>query len=312
VFHTLRRRTAPLGVALSRLLIHTGPGSAAAAFAVSRFLTRRCRGGRPEPDWAALGVTGEPLHCRTADGIPLAGWVLTPDRPRATVALFHGLRQSSLQSLKRALVLAAAGYRCVAFDHRAHGASGGRRTSFGYHEGQDVAAVAALARERWPGEPCAAVGVSMGAAALCYSARLLPQWRAVVLESLYADIRTAFANRIGTTYPEWFRPLVPAVIRRTERRLRLRWEQLVPVDAIADLGATPVLLTTGDADGHSPPEDTWRLAEHCAGPREVWLVPGAGHKTLFETAGPEYGRRVVGFLDRWVGAGRAARSGAVG
>jgi alpha-beta hydrolase superfamily lysophospholipase len=308
VLQTLRRRAAPLGAALSRLVIHSGVGCFAASYAVSRFLTRRCRGGRAEPDWAGLGLAGGPLTCRAADGVRLAGWVVEPEKPRATVALFHGLRQSSLQALGRSAVLAAAGYRCVAFDHRAHGASGGRRTSFGYCEGRDVAAVADLVRRLWPDEPCAALGISMGAAAVCYSARSVPPWRAVVLESLYADIRSAFANRIGSTYPEWYRPLVPAVTRMTERRLRLRREQLVPLDAIGDLGPVPVMLTTGHADRHASPEDTLRLAERCRGPREMWLVAGAGHKTLFETAGAEeYGRRVTGFLDRWVGA-RAAES----
>jgi alpha-beta hydrolase superfamily lysophospholipase len=298
---TLRRRAAPLGTALARLILRPGVGGHAASWVLSRIFTRRNRGGRPEPDWSALGLPGELLTCTTSDGLRLAGWVVEPDHPRGTVALFHGMRQSSLQVVGRAAVLAAAGYRCVAFDHRAHGLSGGRRASFGYHEGRDVAAVAELIRGRWPDKPCAAVGLSMGAAALCYSARFVPPWRAVVLESLYADIRTAFANRIGTVYPEWLRPLVPGVIRTTERRLGLRWEQLVPLDAIGELGAIPVLLTTGDIDLFAEPDDTLRLAERCSGPHEVWLVPGAAHKTLFQTAGAEYARRVVGFLDRWVG-----------
>ena len=34
-------------------------------------------------------------------------------------------------------------------EHRLHGESGGRKSSFGYHEGRDVAAVLNLVRDRW-------------------------------------------------------------------------------------------------------------------------------------------------------------------
>ena len=105
-----------------------------------------------------------------ADGLRLAGWVVTPSRPRATVVICHGVRSNREATLGRIAFLTAAGYRCVAFDHRAHGASPGKRTSFGYHEARDVAAIHALARGAWPRQPCAALGISMGAAALCFAA----------------------------------------------------------------------------------------------------------------------------------------------
>jgi len=57
------------------------------------------------------------------------------------VALFHGLRDNRGYLLGRTAFLAAAGYRCVAVDHRAPGETGGKRTSFGFYESRDVAAV---------------------------------------------------------------------------------------------------------------------------------------------------------------------------
>src|SRR5439155_8996718 len=134
----------------------------------------------------------------------LTGWSVAPPRPRATVALFHGMRGSRGKMLDRVGFLTAAGYRCVAFDHRAHGGSEGRLTSFGYHERLDVIAVMDLIGRHWPHEPCAALGVSMGAAAICYAAPHARPFQAVVLESLYHDLESAFRTRVGRGYPTWF------------------------------------------------------------------------------------------------------------
>ena len=84
----------------------------------------------------------------------------------------------------------------------------------------------------------------------------------------------------------------------TERRLKARMSQIAPVEHIHRLAPAPVLLLTGTEDPHAPPEEARRLFERVQGPRELWLVPGAGHRNLVEVAGPAYRERLLGFLHR--------------
>jgi alpha-beta hydrolase superfamily lysophospholipase len=275
----------------------SGVGYLAAAYTVSRWLTRPTRG-RPRTDPGAFGLPCERLSCRAVDGISLAGWVVEPPCPRATVALFHGMRGCREHVLDRVVLLAAEGYRCVAFDHRAHGESGGRRTSFGYHESRDVAAVLDLIRHRWPGQPRAALGTSMGAAALCYAAERARGWDALVLESCYQDIGTAFHSRMRSGYPPYVQRLSRGVIWVTERRLGVRLPQLAPVEHIGHLAPTPVLVLTGAEDPHATPAEAQRLYERCRGPRELWIVPRAGHRNVCAVGGAAYRHRVLDFLSR--------------
>jgi alpha-beta hydrolase superfamily lysophospholipase len=205
------------------------------------------------------------------------------------------------QTLGRLAFLAAAGYRCIAFDHRAHGESTGRHTSFGFYESRDVLAVLDFLRERWPHEPRAAVGISMGAAALCYAAERARAFDAIILESLYHDIGRAFASHIHT-YPHWFKHLDQSILWLTERRLGVRMGKLAPVEHIGDFAPTPVLLLTGSLDPHAPPDDTRHLFERCRGPRELCFVPNAGHRDLFESGGQLYQSRVLDFLKRRLAA----------
>jgi pimeloyl-ACP methyl ester carboxylesterase len=284
---------------LTKLALASGVGYLAAAYTVSRWLTKPSPG-RPQRTPADHGLSWEPLECRTQDAFRLSGWVITPPRPRGTVALFHGFRNNRTQTLDRSAFLVEAGYRCVAFDHRAHGESSGKRTSFGYYESRDVVAVVKLIRRRWPQEPVAALGISMGGAALCYAASFTAGLDAVILESVYHDIASAFVRRIGTKYPLWFHRLSSGAIWITERRLGVRLDQLAPVQHIAALAPAPVLFLTGTEDIHAPPRDAERLVTHCRSPHELWLVPGVGHTDMCTAGGQVYRNRVVDFLDRWL------------
>jgi pimeloyl-ACP methyl ester carboxylesterase len=290
--------------ALMALFLATGVGYVVASYLVSRWLTRSKRRG-PEGSPADVGLPFESVTCRTGDGLRLAGWVVEPPAPRGTVAFFHGLRCTRDLVLGRMALFAAAGYRCVAFDHRAHGKSQGRLTSFGYHEGRDVAAVLDFVKERWPEQPRVALGVSMGAAAICFAADWSRGADAVILESMYHDVLSAFTTRISAGFPAWFGWLRHGIIWMTERRLGVRLQDLTPADHIGRLAPAPVLLITGTEDSHASPDDARRLYERCRGPRELVLVPGAGHTDLLEVAGPTYDERVLAFVERCVSAGVA-------
>jgi len=282
---------------LAGLMAASGVGYLAASYTMSRWLTRAARG-RPAQTPDLLGLDWKPAVCRTGDGLRLSGWVIEPPRPRGTVALFHGLRSNRGRTLNRAAFLARAGYRCVAFDHRAHGESQGRRTSFGYFEGRDVLAALRFVREHWPGQPSAALGVSMGAAALCFAGPQASGFDAIILESLYHDLASAFHSRIGNGFPVWLRRFVPGVIWITERRLGLRLPQVAPVEHIGALERAPLMLITGSADPHAPASDAERLRGRCRGQADLFIVPGAGHRDVPETGGAAYQERVVAFLNR--------------
>src|SRR5205807_2295939 len=128
--------------------------------------------------------------------------------------------------------------------------------------------------------PQAALGVSMGAAALCFAGEKVRGLAACVLESLYHDVASAFDNRIGTRFPAWFRRFTRGVIWVTERRLKLRLAQITPADHIAQLAPVPVLLVTGSNDLHAPPADAERLSARWAGPHELACIAGADHNNL--------------------------------
>ncbi|WP_339334283.1 alpha/beta hydrolase [uncultured Maricaulis sp.] len=90
--------------------------------------------------------------------------------PRGIVHINHGLAEHAGRYARMAAHLARRGYHVIAQDHRGHGAtqaSDGGPRRFADTDGwnklmQDVAAVHAEARRRWPGLPLVIFGHSMG------------------------------------------------------------------------------------------------------------------------------------------------------
>jgi alpha-beta hydrolase superfamily lysophospholipase len=282
-----------------RLTAASGVGYLATAYTVSRWLTRRSPAALQTPSHLHA-VQIEVLECRTRDGIVLKGWNIEPQAPRANVALFHGLRGNRGDMLSRIAFLSAAGYRCVAFDHRAHGESAGRWTSFGYHERHDVEAVADLIRARWPNQPRAALAISMGAAAVCFAGEAAHAFDALILESVYHDLARAFQHRVGGSYPAWFRHFRRGIIWFTQRRLRARIHEVAPIAHIARLAPRPVLLLTGGADERAPPHEVQALARQLPETGQFHVIPGAGHLHVCEQGGPAYRDLVLAFLERYL------------
>jgi alpha-beta hydrolase superfamily lysophospholipase len=283
---------------LAELVMASGVGYLAGVYSASRWLTKPSPV-RLQQTPGDYGLFFEDLSCDTADGERLAGWVVTPPRPHATLVLFHGVRHNREQLLGRIVFFSRAGYRCLAFDHRAHGQSTGKRTTFGFHESRDVAAVLRIVHACWPEQPCAALGLSMGAAALCYAAEWTCRLHALVLESVYHDIYRAFVTRMAM-YPPFVRNLDHAILWVTERRLGLRLAQLAPADYMAALAPAPILLVTGADDPHATPLDTLRLYERCREPRDLLVISDAGHNDVFERGGSLYSERVLAFLEKHV------------
>lgn len=288
-----------------RLAVASGIGYLATAYTVSRWLMRATPAVVPTPTLPG-NVTIDHLECRTSDGITLRGWNVEPPLPCGTVALYHGMRLNRSDMVERIAFLSAAGFRCVAFDHRAHGESGGRVTSFGYHESHDVAAVADLIQRRWPTSPCAALGVSMGAAALCFAGEAACAFDALILESVYCDLARAFQHRVGCGYPHWFKHFRRGIIWFAERRLGVRITDVAPIAHIAKLASRPVLLLTGGDDPHAPPYEVQSLADQIPEAAQFHVIPEADHHDVCERGGAFYRDLILGFLGRNLLAARQA------
>jgi dipeptidyl aminopeptidase/acylaminoacyl peptidase len=258
-----------------------------------------------EPAWDGapttpedIGLAYEDVRFTTDDGVTLAGWLIPAGRDtRSAVVVMHGFSGHRLPELAAFVPWLQERYHVLQFDFRGHGDSGPAAVTLGSHERRDVAAAVRFLESRGLG-PIGLFGISMGAATAIVSAPDLPV-AAVVADAPYAELHHPVGNRMGELGYPWStlgaRLIVTAVSLRTRTRLA------DPIRKVARIAPRGLLVIVPQEDRLIDARQGERLFEAAREPKELYVVPGAGHAEAYAVAPEAYRSRVLNFLERHLG-----------
>jgi fermentation-respiration switch protein FrsA (DUF1100 family) len=199
--------------------------------------------------------------------------------------------------LARAKLFRDAGYAVLLYDARGHGLSEGTKVSAGWFETSDLLGAFDFLRTKGFKE-FGCLGASQGGATILLAAgKLAPEVRWVIVESTYPTMRDALDRRFRNDLhlPGWLAGIF--FVPLAEWRLGLSIDQITPITHISSLDC-PIFVIGGEVDQHTLPINTQALFAAAREPKELWLVPGAGHVDLFGFAHQEYARRVLKFVGK--------------
>ena len=243
----------------------------------------------PPPAWRS-----EKVAFPSASGATIHGWFVAGKPGKGAVLLLHGVHADRTVMRARAEWLARAGCSVLLFDFQGHGESLGKAVTFGFLESRDATAAVDFIRQKLPGEKIGVIGVSMGAAAALLAQPPLPV-HALVLESCYPTIYQAAEDRLVERLGFWGRLATPLLMCQLKPRMGISPDDLQPVESAKKI-LTPKLFISGGADKLTTAQEAKDLFAAAAGPKQFWLVAGAGHQDLRAFAGAEYDQRVLAFL----------------
>ena len=204
------------------------------------------------------------------DAVELRAWrCRASGTPRGTVVYLHGVADARTSALGAIARYTARGFDVIAFDSRAHGQSSGDACTYGFYEKADLAHVIDHAR---PG-PVVLVGVSLGAAVALQAAAEDARVSAVLAAETFSDLESIARDRAPWVIRAGS---FGRAMRAAERSARFVAADVSPVRAAARI-TVPVFLVHGDADVDTRPRHSRRVFDALSGPRELVLVPGAGH-----------------------------------
>jgi fermentation-respiration switch protein FrsA (DUF1100 family) len=214
------------------------------------------------------------------------------------VVLCHGVWTGRRECLPLALRFREAGYNVLCFDFRAHGLSGGRFTSVGHLETDDVIGAVRYVRERpeVTTEQIGVLGFSMGAAATIQAAARCEDIAVVVADSAYASFVDAarYSFQLVTRVPHFL--IAPLAIRWAKWIVHVDASQLRPVDVIGRIAPRPVMLTHGELDEIVPVRHANVLFQAAEEPKEIWVVPEAHHVGARDLDPDGYFARIERFM----------------
>jgi fermentation-respiration switch protein FrsA (DUF1100 family) len=211
----------------------------------------------------------------TADGVRLhAWWVQREGSPLVTLFL-HGNAGNVTHRALHIQEIVAAGTSVLMLDYRGYGKSGGRPSEQGLYRDSEAAFVFLLGKG-YRAEQIVLHGESLGTAVAIDLA-----WRrpcaALVLEAPF----TSASDVAATVVPF----LGPMLVRSYNSVPKIRWIRV------------PKLFVQGDLDEIVPLRLGQQLFAAAQGSKTFWVIPGAGHNDILETAGTEYRHRLQTFYE---------------
>jgi hypothetical protein len=250
---------------------------AAAGFAVLSYLAHRSiyyPSKFPTGWWEEQKRLGAAdVELTAADGVKLHGWWLRrADSQIATLFLHGNAGNVTHRSLAMAAV-SAAGSSILVVDYRGFGKSEGRPSEAGLYA-DAAAAYDFLIAQGFAANRIVLHGESLGCAVAIELAAGRP-CAGLVLEAPFTSARDVAARVFPVLGP------------------MLVWGY----DSQSKIGRVkaPLLIIHG---GRDEIIDVWmgrRLHEMGNEPKQLWIVPGAGHNNLISAAGPAYGDRLAAF-----------------
>jgi uncharacterized protein len=265
----------------------------------------------PRPQSRPGPQGGEEVTFPACDGVPIHGWYFPVIHPKGVIAYGSG-RGRGLNGFDFRYIplFNRHSYSLLLFDARGLGASGGV-SSMGALEWRDYLGAVDFLASRGVHRLGFCGGSQGGASAIMAAARC-PAAAAVVAESAYA----AWATTVFFALQSYAH--LPAILARPGAwllthwlglRLRFRLTDAEPARVIGALSPRAVLLIHGPHDPYIPTSEVQRLFDAAGQPKELWILPEAGHTQALELRPEECEARIIAFFDRWLSTGEDPPAG---
>ena len=262
-------------------------------------MKREIQAKRFDENWFET-VQKEELWVDSPNGYPLKAVFLKPLETKQIVIICHGVTENKINSVKYARLFERLGFNSVVFDHRRHGDSGGKTTSFGYYEKYDLKAIVETFRKKIGSDALLGIhGESMGAATtILYAGTFEDQADFHIVDCSFSDfteqvlhimrkdtpLRNAMVLRIGNLFMKM----------RDGYSLKL----VSPREVVANI-TKPVLFIHSMEDDFIHPYMTEELYETKKGAKMLKLFKNGGHAKSFNDNPGEYEEIVGEFFSRF-------------
>ena len=247
----------------------------------------------PPPTFS--GVSGRVVSFPTRDKVVIAAWYY-PSRNGAAVALVHGHGGNRVDMMPEAELFVSRGYGVLALDSRAHGESGGDLDTYGDRERADISAALDFlsAQADVLAGHIALLGFSSGTSQLALVATTDKRVAALVLEAPVSSL----VDFCDDEYGRWSWLLRTPVAVATMRWLDIDVDAVSIVRTIPALAPRALLVVHGGADPVIPVARARQVFEAAGEPKQLLVVPDAGHGDYLKSTSADVAGALLEFLDR--------------
>ncbi|WP_110927530.1 alpha/beta hydrolase [Bacillus massiliglaciei] len=253
----------------------------------------------PKTEWLLLSPYGYTLKCLCVEPHQTEKWII----------ICHGITENKMNSIKYMNIFLKRGFNAVIYDHRRHGESGGRTSSYGYYEKFDLKAVVDEVKRLKGSEITIGVhGESMGAVtALLYAGMLGDAADFYIADCPFSRFEDQIKHQIKAELPlpSWM--ILPIGRRFIKWRDGYWTKDVAPLDCIQQIHH-PVLFIHSAPDTYIPSWMTEALYNAKPGPKQLFLAKTGAHAQSYNEDPEEYEKQISLFLSSYVWKEEASSS----
>lgn len=228
----------------------------------------------------------------------IASYVPAKKDTKRTIIMAHGVgcnRETMANFIKLYHEL---GFNVLAPDDRAHGDSDGKYVSYGWKDRIDYLRWINLVLDKVGKDAKILLfGISMGAGIVTMlSGEKLPkQVKAIVADCGYTNVGDEFNYLLKDMFNLPPYPIEPLVSAINWYKVGYRLHDASCTEALKK-NNLPTLFIHGDSDIYVPTYMSYENYAASNGPKQLWIVPGAGHEESFWVNPVAYRQRIKNFL----------------
>ncbi|WP_026694745.1 alpha/beta hydrolase [Peribacillus kribbensis] len=242
----------------------------------------------PKTEVKVASSFGYSLHCVFVHPHPAKKWMV----------FCHGITENKYNSIKYMNMFLKRGFNAVIYDHRRHGESGGRTSSYGHYERMDLQAVIHELLEReGPDITIGVHGESMGAVtALLYAGTLDDRADFYIADCPFSDFTEQLKHNLKSELPVPSWMVLPIGSLFMKLRDGYSIKDISPINYIEAI-QKPVLFIHSQDDAYILPEMSRALYEAKKGPKKLFIAEKGAHAQSYNENRKEYEQAVDEFLD---------------
>lgn len=238
----------------------------------------------------------EELYIPSYYGYKLHGMLFPVEGSRKVMIIAHGIKWSLFGSFKYVEMFQKRGFNVLLCDHRFHGLSGGKYTSYGYYEKDDLKAwIDYFSTRMGDGVFIGLLGESLGAASALEASKRDPRVKFCIADCAFSDFSSLLRIRLKLDFKLRFYPIIDLVSFIIKLRHGWSFPEVSPIKGL-EKTKTPILFIHGKEDGFIPLQMTLDMFKRKKGNKKLYLVPRAGHAEAFNIDPKGYEKKVIDFI----------------
>ncbi len=212
------------------------------------------------------------------------------------IILCHGITWSLYGSVKYMDMFIKRGFSVFIYDHRNHGLSGGKNTSYGYYEKFDLKKCTDWIYEKLGKDILVGLhGESMGAGIALQNIAIDRRIKFCIEDCGYSDAKDLFKHRLEKDYNIKKIPLLKLASKITKIRVGWEFKDVSPITTLPKV-EIPILFIHGEQDDYVPTFMCNEMYPSKKEYKEIYIAPNCGHAQAYWKNKEDYEKKVDGFL----------------